>query len=58
MSLYLLDTKVEGNPDWARDVTDTLYGGDRENRLRQELVLGVGGVRVLRGSASSRPSST
>jgi glycogen phosphorylase len=46
--LYLLDTKVEGNPDWARAVTDTLYGGDRENRLRQELVLGIGGVRVLR----------
>ena len=48
VSLYLLDTKIEGNPDWARDVTDTLYGGDRQNRLRQELVLGVGGVRVLR----------
>jgi starch phosphorylase len=48
VSLYLLDTKVEGNPEWARDVTDILYGGDRENRLRQELVLGVGGVRVLR----------
>jgi starch phosphorylase len=48
VSLYLLDTKVEGNPTWARDVTDILYGGDRENRLRQELVLGVGGVRVLR----------
>jgi starch phosphorylase len=47
-SLYLLDTKVGGNPDWARGVTDILYGGDRENRLRQELVLGVGGVRVLR----------
>ncbi|MBV8256511.1 MAG: alpha-glucan family phosphorylase [Actinobacteria bacterium] len=46
--LFLLDTKVEGNPDWARAVTDTLYGGDRQNRLRQELVLGVGGVRVLR----------
>jgi starch phosphorylase len=48
ISLYLLDTKIEGNPQWARDVTDVLYGGDRENRLRQELVLGVGGVRVLR----------
>jgi len=48
VSLYLLDTKVEGNPDWARAVTDTLYGGDRENRLRQEIVLGIGGVRVLR----------
>jgi glycogen phosphorylase len=45
-SLYLLDTHVEGNPDWA--VTDTLYGGNRANRLRQEVVLGVGGVRVLR----------
>jgi starch phosphorylase len=45
-SLYLIDTLLEGNPDWA--VTDTLYGGDRANRLRQELVLGVGGVRVLR----------
>jgi glycogen phosphorylase len=46
-SLYLIDTYVEGNPDWA--VTDTLYGGDRANRLRQEVLLGVGGVRVLRG---------
>ena len=48
ISLYLIDTKIEGNPTWARNVTDILYGGDRENRLRQELVLGVGGVRVLR----------
>jgi starch phosphorylase len=48
VSLYLLDTKIEGNPTWSRDVTDILYGGDRENRLRQELVLGMGGVRVLR----------
>jgi len=48
VELYLLDTKIEGNPDWARDVTDTLYGGGRANRLRQELVLGIGGVRVLR----------
>ncbi|HEU5243776.1 MAG TPA: alpha-glucan family phosphorylase [Gaiellaceae bacterium] len=46
-SLYLIDTEVEGNPEWA--VTDTLYGGDRANRLRQEILLGVGGVRVLRG---------
>ena len=47
--LYLLDTDVESNPDWARTITDTLYGGDREHRLQQELVLGIGGVRVLRG---------
>src|SRR3954470_8446086 len=46
--LYLLDTDVEGNPDWARTITDKLYGGDRLHRLRQELVLGLGGVRVLR----------
>jgi starch phosphorylase len=46
VSLYLIDTHVEGNPEWA--VTDTLYGGDRANRLRQEVLLGVGGVRVLR----------
>jgi starch phosphorylase len=46
VSLYLIDTAVEGNPRWA--VTDTLYGGDRANRLRQEVLLGIGGVRVLR----------
>lgn len=46
--LYLLDTDVEGNPDWARTVTDALYGGDRRHRIRQELVLGIGGVRALR----------
>jgi starch phosphorylase len=48
VSLYLLDTDVEGNPDWARQITDTLYGGDREHRIHQELVLGIGGVRALR----------
>jgi glycogen phosphorylase len=46
--LYLLDTDVDGNPDWVRTITDTLYGGDRLHRLQQEIVLGVGGVRVLR----------
>src|SRR5690348_1265222 len=48
ISLFLLDTDVEGNPDWARSITDALYGGDRLHRIRQELVLGIGGVRVLR----------
>jgi starch phosphorylase len=48
VALYLLDTDVESNPDWARGITDALYGGDRQHRLRQELVLGIGGVRVLR----------
>jgi glycogen phosphorylase len=46
--LYLLDTSLAENPAWARRITDTLYGGDRRNRLRQELVLGIGGVRALR----------
>jgi len=46
--LYLLDTDVDGNPDWARTITDKLYGGDRQHRLQQEIVLGVGGVRTLR----------
>jgi starch phosphorylase len=48
VSLHLLDTDVDDNPGWARRVTDVLYGGDREHRLRQELVLGIGGVRALR----------
>jgi starch phosphorylase len=46
--LYLLDTDVEENPDWAREITDALYGGDREHRIHQEIVLGVGGIRALR----------
>jgi len=46
--LYLLDTDVDGNAGWAREITDALYGGDREHRIHQEIVLGVGGVRALR----------
>jgi starch phosphorylase len=46
--LYLLDTELDENPDWARRITDRLYGGDRRHRLRQEVVLGIGGVRALR----------
>jgi starch phosphorylase len=48
VSLLMLDTDVEGNPDHYVDVTDRLYGGNSEHRLRQELLLGVGGVRALR----------
>jgi glycogen phosphorylase len=47
VDLYLLDTDVPENPSHLRDVTDRLYGGDAEHRLRQEIVLGIGGVRVL-----------
>lgn len=46
--LLMLDTDVEGNPEQYVDVTDRLYGGNSEHRLRQELLLGVGGVRALR----------
>ncbi|MBZ5736659.1 alpha-glucan family phosphorylase [Nocardioides mangrovi] len=46
--LLLLDTDVEGNPDHYRDVTDRLYGGNSEHRLRQEMLLGIGGVRAIR----------
>src|SRR5947209_5403710 len=41
--LYLLDTDVDENSERARAVTDRLYGGDREHRIRQEVVLGIGG---------------
>jgi starch phosphorylase len=45
--VLLLDTDLEQNTPELRAITRTLYGGDRETRLRQELVLGVGGVRLL-----------
>ncbi len=45
--LYLLDTNLEANPPRLRGITDRLYGGDEDHRLRQELVLGIGGVRLL-----------
>ncbi len=46
-TLYLLDTNLDENPQWARDITSELYGGDREMRVQQEIVLGIGGVRML-----------
>lgn len=46
--LYLLDTNVEGNHEIDRFITGHLYGGDRETRCVQEMVLGIGGVRLLR----------
>lgn len=46
--LYLLDTDYEDNLPEDRHVTHQLYGGDWENRLKQELLLGVGGIRALR----------
>src|SRR5689334_17707013 len=45
--LYLLDADVDENPPDVRTITDRLYGGDSEHRLRQEILLGIGGVRAL-----------
>jgi len=45
--LYLLDSDVEDNAPEIRTVTDRLYGGGTEHRLRQEILLGIGGVRAL-----------
>jgi starch phosphorylase len=46
--LYLLDTNVEENHEIDRLITGHLYGGDRETRCVQEMVLGIGGIRLLR----------
>lgn len=45
--LYLLDTDFEDNNDTDRTITHNLYGGDWENRFKQEMLLGVGGIRVI-----------
>jgi starch phosphorylase len=45
--IFYLDTDVEGNSDEDRDITAYLYGGDYRYRLKQETVLGIGGVRMI-----------
>lgn len=45
--VYLLDTEVESNQPWDRAIAHRLYTNDPEQRLRQEIVLGIGGMRVL-----------
>jgi glycogen phosphorylase len=45
--LFLLDTDIEENTPADREITHRLYGGDRDTRIRQELVLGIGGLRTL-----------
>ncbi|GIW95059.1 MAG: alpha-glucan phosphorylase [Pirellulaceae bacterium] len=47
VKLYLLDSNVDGNTPEDRELTSRLYGGDERTRIRQELLLGVGGVRAL-----------
>ena len=48
VKLYLLDTDNELNSEFDRPITHTLYGGDWENRLKQEILLGIGGVLLLK----------
>src|SRR5512134_1582753 len=46
--LYLLDTNLEENAPEDREITTRLYGGDQDMRIRQEVLLGIGGFRALR----------
>jgi glycogen phosphorylase len=48
VAVYLLDTNCEENAPSDRDITHRLYGGDDSTRIRQEMILGIGGVRALR----------
>jgi glycogen phosphorylase/synthase len=55
VSLYLLDTDVNENSPNDRGITDSLYGGSREIRLLQEMILGIGGVRLLEEKLNIKP---
>ncbi len=46
--LYMLDTNIEPNNRYDHDITDRLYGGDLDMRMHQEIMLGIGGVRMLK----------
>jgi starch phosphorylase len=52
VKLYLLDTDLEENAPWDRELSARLYGGDRETRVQQEIILGIGGVRALKAMGS------
>ncbi len=47
VTLYLLDTDTPRNSEYDRNITHTLYGGDWENRMKQEYLLGIGGMQLL-----------
>jgi starch phosphorylase len=47
IKLYLMDTDLDQNSEWDRSITAQLYGGDNENRIKQEYLLGVGGIMML-----------
>jgi len=46
--VFFLDSNIKGNDNWDRKITKHLYGGDEKYRLAQEIILGVGGVRILK----------
>lgn len=48
VALYMLDTNIEPNNPYDHDITDQLYGGDLDLRLHQEMMLGIGGARMLK----------
>ncbi len=48
INLYLMDTDIEQNSDYDRSITHQLYGGDWENRMKQEYLLGIGGILLLK----------
>ena len=54
VKLYLLDTDLEENAPWDRELSARLYGGDRETRIQQEIILGIGGVRALQRARLAR----
>jgi starch phosphorylase len=53
VKLYLLDTDLEENAPWDRELSARLYGGDRETRIQQEIILGIGGVRALKAMGTT-----
>jgi starch phosphorylase len=58
--LLLLDSDIEQNEPDLRGITDRLYGGDQDHRIRQEILVGIGGVRAVRAycAATGHPSPT
>lgn len=48
VTLYLMDSNIQDNPPWDQDLTDRLYGGSQELRMKQEMILGLGAVRLFK----------
>jgi starch phosphorylase len=48
VALYMLDTNIEPNNPYDHDITDQLYGGDQDMRIHQEIMLGIGGAKMLK----------